>query len=136
MAHCACDILLTDEPLAAPNESDGAETGAIVDFWGVVRETEGDAQISGIDYEAHRTMAEHQLRKIADDATGQFTLMQIIVHHRVGFVAVGEASLFVRVGSKHRAEGFRACQWIVDELKQRAPIWKHPKVGARAAAAV
>ncbi len=71
----------------------------MVDFWGVVRGTEDGAEISGIEYEAHRAMAEHQLRAIAEEAAAAFELKQIIVQHRLGFVPAGEASLFVRVGS-------------------------------------
>jgi molybdopterin synthase catalytic subunit len=48
------------------------------------------------------------------------------VHHRLGFIAVGKPSLFVRVASRNRPEAFRASQWVVDELKRRVPIWKRP----------
>src|SRR5205085_1519575 len=118
MASVVCEVLLTENALAAPAEMELRETGALVDFWGVVRANEDDAEISGIEYEAHRAMAEHQLRLIADEGAERFEVQQIVVHHRLGFVAIGEASLFVRVGSQHRAEGFRAAQWIVDELKK------------------
>ncbi len=134
MASVVCEVLLTEKPLVAPDDEAGCEVGAMVDFWGVVRATEDGAEIAGIEYEAHRSMAEHQLRVIAEEGAARFKLQQAIVHHRVGFVAAGEASLFVRVGSRHRAEGFRAAQWIVDELKKRVPIWKHPRVVATPAA--
>lgn len=126
MANSVCEVLLTELPLTAPAQGSGDETGAIVDFWGVVRRMEGEAAISGIDYEAHREMAEHQLHAIGDEAAKTFGLMQIKIQHRTGFVPVGEASLLVRVGSRHRADAFRGAVWIVDELKKRAPIWKHP----------
>ncbi len=135
MANIVCDVLLTDAPLILPAEFPPAETGAIVDFWGVVRATEGTAQIAGLRYEAHCEMAEYQLRLVADECLQQFEVKQLLVHHRIGFVAAGEASLLVRVGSERRAEAFRASAWIVDELKRRVPIWKHP-VRAPAAAAV
>jgi molybdopterin synthase catalytic subunit len=128
MTARVCEVLLTEEVLVPPPEMAGDETGAVVDFWGVVRGTEENASISGIEYEAHRVMAEHQLRVIAEEAAERFELTRIIVHHRTAFVPVGQASLFVRVGSRHRAAAFRAAQWLVDELKKRAPIWKHPKV--------
>jgi molybdopterin synthase catalytic subunit len=67
------------------------------------------------------------LRQIANDAAEQFRLQLVIIHHRIGSVAVGEASLFLRVASTHRSEGFRAGQWIVDELKKKVPIWKRPR---------
>jgi molybdopterin synthase catalytic subunit len=54
-------------------------------------------------------------------------LKQIIIHHRIGFVRVGDASLFLRVTAQRRAAAFGASQWVVDELKRRVPIWKRPK---------
>jgi molybdopterin synthase catalytic subunit len=134
MANPVCDVLLTDAPLVLAADLPPVETGAIVDFWGVVRATEGETQITGLRYEAHREMAEHQLRGVAEECIDAFELKQLLVHHRIGFVAVGEASLLVRVGSAHRAEAFRASAWIVDELKKRVPIWKHPVTAGEAAA--
>src|ERR1700674_4482479 len=64
---------------------------------------------------------------LTEEAVKKFRLEQVIVHHRIGFVGTGEASLFLRVGAEHRAAGFEASQWIVDELKRRVPIWKRPK---------
>ncbi len=90
-----------------------------------------ETAIAGIEYEAHLPMAEHQLRAIADEAATTFATRQILIHHRLGFVPTNAASLFVRVGCKHRADAFRAGQWIVDELKKRATIWKHPRQEAK-----
>ena len=125
MANVVCEISVTQAPLAAqPRDIGGA--GAVIDFWGVVRPVEDGREIEGIDYEAHCGMAEHQLKRIAEQAADRFDLKLVIVHHRIGFIAVGEASLFVQVASLHRGEGFRATQWIVDELKKSVPIWKRP----------
>ena len=77
-------------------------------------------------------MAEHQLRVVAEEAATNFGIMEINIQHRIGFVAVGEASLLVRAAAKHRAEAFRAGEWIVSELKKRVPIWKHPRFEAAA----
>ena len=128
MANPVCEVSLTDSPLTAPPKWRGNETGAVVDFWGVVRATEDGGEIAGIEYEAHSAMAEHQLARVAHDAAEQFGLSSISIRHRIGFVAVGEASLLVRVGTGHRAEGFAAAKWAVDELKKRVPIWKHPRL--------
>src|SRR5215475_6283413 len=125
MANVVCEISVTQAPVAA-GSSDIAGAGAVVDFWGVVRPVEDGREIEGIDYEAHREMAEHQLKRIAEQAADRFDLKLVAVHHRIGFIAVGEASLFVQVASLHRGEGFRATQWIVDELKKSVPIWKRP----------
>jgi molybdopterin synthase catalytic subunit len=126
MANSLCEIVLTEAPLKAP-ENDVLSAGAVVDFWGLVRKLEDGREIEGIDYEAHREMAEHQLKQIAEQAAEEFRLQLVLIHHRIGFIAVGEASLFLRVASTHRSEGFRAGQWMVDELKKKVPIWKRPR---------
>jgi molybdopterin synthase catalytic subunit len=106
--------------------SDIAGAGAVVDFRGVVRPNENGHEIEGIDYEAHREMAKHQLKRIAEQAAERFGLKLVIIHHRIGFIAAREPSLFLRAASSHRSEAFRASQWIVDELKKKVPIWKRP----------
>jgi molybdopterin synthase catalytic subunit len=126
MANVVCEISVTQAPLS-PRGSDIVGAGAVVDFWGVVRPTENGREIEGIDYEAHGEMAKHQLRRIAEQAAERFGLKFVVVHHRIGFIAVAEASLFLRVASPHRREGFQASQWIVDELKKKVPIWKRPR---------
>ena len=126
MANVVCEISVTQEPLAG-RVSDISGAGAVVDFWGVVRLLEDGREIDGIDYDAHQEMAEHQLKRISELATERFRLKLVIIHHRIGFIAVGEPSLFLRVASPHRSEGFSASQWIVDELKKKVPIWKRPR---------
>lgn len=121
-----CDIRLTTQPLAAPNADVDLASGAVVEFRGVVRALEAAEEISGIAYEAHAEMAEHQLRTIAQAAVEKFGLTSVTLHHRSGFVPAGEPSLFLRVASAHRGAAFEASKWIVDELKQRVPIWKRP----------
>ncbi len=127
MANSLCEILLTEEPLKAP-ENDLLSAGAVVDFSGIVRRLEDGREINGIQYEAHWEMAEHQLREIAGQAAAKFGLQLVVIHHRFGFVATGEASLFLRVASQHRQEAFQAAQWVVDELKKKVPIWKQPRL--------
>ena len=135
MANFACEVLLTKGPLNALPQKHNAEAGAMVDFWGIVRRLEAGRKIEGIEYESHPEMAEHQLRQIAEQAAEKFRLQLIVIHHRIGFIAVGEPSLFLRVASSHRSEGFRASQWIVDELKKKVPIWKQPRFISEAAVA-
>ncbi len=124
MANCDCDVALVSGPLGFISPETTLGAGAIVEFFGNVRPLENGEQIDGIEYEAHREMAEHQLRKIAQEAAERFNLLMIKLHHSVGFVAVGETSLFLRVAAAHRGAAFEASRWIVDELKKRVPIWK------------
>ena len=129
MANSVCEIFLTEAPLKAPKRNP-TDVGALVDFWGVVRKLEDGREIEGIEYEAHREMAEHQLRRIAEQAAENFGLRVVLIHHRIGFIAVGAPSLFLRVTSLHREEAFGASQWIVDELKKKVPIWKRARFKA------
>jgi len=126
MATWHPEILITTTSLQArPNIWSGA-AGASVDFWGVVRGREDGREISGIEYEAHEAMAQHQMEMIARAAQAEFDLQDVLLHHRIGLVAAGEASLFLRVASAHRAAAYQGSAWIVAELKQKVPIWKRP----------
>ena len=126
MATWHSEILITTSPLQPrPNRWSGA-AGASVDFWGVVRTLEDGREISGIEYEAHQTMAQRQMEMIAEAARTDFGLEEVTLQHRIGLVAAGEASLFLRVASAHREAAFQASSWIVTELKKKVPIWKRP----------
>ena len=127
MANPVCEVLVTEAQLNAPKNRMEPAIGAKVDFQGIVRSSEDEGEIEGIDYEAHRQMAEHQLKQIAQQAAIQFGVQSVVIHHRIGFVAVGQSSLFMRVCSGHREAAFQASRWIVDELKKKVPIWKRPK---------
>jgi molybdopterin synthase catalytic subunit len=129
MANSVCEVLVTESVLQTPELDADGNAGALVDFLGVVRKLEHDREIEGIEYESHLKMAEHQLRLIAEGASKKFQLKQVVVHHRIGFVPAGQASLFLRVSAPHRAAAFEGSKWIVDELKQRVPIWKRPAFG-------
>jgi molybdopterin synthase catalytic subunit len=126
MAISVCEISMTQAALDLPARSGDLASGGVVDFWGVVRGLEGGREIAGIEYEAHPTMAEHQMRRIGEAAARRFDLSRIIIRHRTGFVPAGEASVVVRVESARRLAAFEANQWIMDELKRAVPIWKHP----------
>ncbi len=137
MADFVCELLSSRFDLEAPLPVFDAAAGAVLDFRGVVRARENGRRIDGIKYEAHAVMAQHQLEQIAQEAMTQFELEGAIVRHRVGFVPAGEASLLVRLTAPHRAEALAAMTWLIDELKKRVPIWKHPRfteVGAKAMA--
>jgi molybdopterin synthase catalytic subunit len=126
MAISVCEVSITEAPLILPEANEDPQAGAMVLFWGAVRSTEDGREITGIDYEAHRAMAEHQMRIVAETAAKKFDVREIFLRHRIGFVAAGEPSVVVRVASGHRGAAFAASQWIMDELKRVVPIWKRP----------
>src|SRR5437867_12812328 len=107
MANFVCEVLLTEGPLEAPPQNHHGDAGATFDFWGMVRRLEDGREMEGIEYEAHREMAEHQLRQIAEQAAEKFRFRVVIIHHPIGYIAVEEPSLFLRVTSLQRVEAFR-----------------------------
>lgn len=121
------ELLLTDKAIDEAEATLGkfsGDVGGVVVFWGIVRDQESGKPIHALDYTAYREMAEHQFRKLLGETHHKWPLRRIRVIHRLGVIAVGEPSLLVRVEAAHRAEAFAAAQFIIDELKQRVPIWK------------
>ncbi len=107
------------------------ETGAEVEFRGIVRETEEGRAIGGLGYEAYVPMAERQLRRIVGELCETWPCQAVWFIHRLGWVPVGEASLYIRVHASHREAAFRFCMGLVDRLKKDVPVWKlSPRGGA------
>jgi len=100
--------------------------GAVVCFLGVVRGTEGNVNISALEYEVFQRMAEHQINLLFDEMAQRWPIESVRLVHRVGLVKVNEPSLWVEVVAPHRGEAFAACQWLIDEMKRVVPIWKQP----------
>jgi molybdopterin synthase catalytic subunit len=106
-----------------------AGMGAAVYFLGVVRGTEGNANIRALEYETFQSMAEHQISLLCDELAKRWPIESVRLVHRVGLVQAGEPALWVEVVAPHRGEAFAACQWLIDEMKRVAPIWKKPVPG-------
>lgn len=99
--------------------------GGVVTFAGVVRErSDDDRPVTGLSYEAHAEMAVVEFERIAGEARARFGACEIAVVHRTGDLRVGEVAVAVVVASPHRGTAFDACEYVIDELKARAPIWK------------
>jgi molybdopterin synthase catalytic subunit len=98
--------------------------GAVFQFEGVVRNRNEGKNVAGIEYECFEEMAKKELKKIIEEAKEKWGVHQIFLAHRMGRLDVGEISLILFVAAPHRREAFEASQYIIDELKQRAPIWK------------
>ena len=118
-------IVFTHEPIAIPPlELPSREIGACVEFQGIVREREGEKSLTGLFYEAYDAMARTLLERHFDDLNKLHPCDAVLFIHRIGWVPVGEPSLFVRVLSAHRGEGLRFLADAIDRLKQDVPIWK------------
>jgi molybdopterin synthase catalytic subunit len=102
--------------------SDGA--GAIATFVGRVRNSSRGRDVTKLEYEAYPEMAQRVFAQIGDEAKARHDIIDIAIHHRVGSLSIGEASVVIAVSSRHRAAAFDACRYAIDRLKQIAPIWK------------
>jgi molybdopterin synthase catalytic subunit len=120
-----------DETALIGQRSMSAGMGAAVYFLGVVRGTEGKAAVSALEYETFQRMAEHQISLLFDELEKRWPIESVRLAHRVGLVKAGVPSLWVEVIAPHRGEAFAACQWLIDEMKRVAPIWKKPVIDAR-----
>ena len=100
--------------------------GAVCTFLGTTRETSpgDDRPVEALDYEAYVELATADFETIAAEARTRFGPLEISICHRTGRVALGEASVAVAVGSPHRGAAFDACEFAIDALKAKAPIWK------------
>jgi molybdopterin synthase catalytic subunit len=121
------ELLITDQPIDPEEAAVGevaSDVGGVSVFWGVVRDVEDAKPIRALEYSAYREMAEHQFRELFAATRKKWPVKRVRVVHRLGKIPVGEASLLVRVEAGHRGEAFAAAQFIIDELKQKVPIWK------------
>jgi len=96
--------------------------GAVVTFEGVIRDHDHGSGVSALDYEAHPD-AEAFLREVCESLAAESGL-RVAAAHRVGHLVVGDVALIAAVAAPHRADAFAACARLVDEIKQRVPIWK------------
>lgn len=98
--------------------------GAIVLFVGTTRKLTGGRETVSLEYDCYEAMAISELEKLSQAAIDRWSLTGCGVVHRIGVVAIGEASVALAVSSPHRAASYEASRWIMDQLKQKVPIWK------------
>ncbi len=108
------------------------DAGGIALFLGTTRAQSGPVDkgaeetgpLVALEYQAYEEMAQKQIRKLAGEARVRWPVCRMVVWHRIGEVRVGEPSVIVAVSCPHRGEAFAACEYMIDELKKIAPIWK------------
>jgi molybdopterin synthase catalytic subunit len=119
---------LVAEPLSEKALVDAVEdpgAGAVVLFSGVVRDQTGGRRVKFLEYEAHAPMAVAKMREIAVAARQRYPgIRRLAMVHRVGRLEIGESSVLIAVSTAHRGEGFDACRFAIDTLKETVPIWK------------
>jgi molybdopterin synthase catalytic subunit len=98
--------------------------GGIATFTGCARDFSEGREVTQISFDAYGSMAVAEMNKLRDEAIAKFGLLDARIVHRVGVVGAGEQIVFIAAGAEHRAPALQACHWLIDELKQRVPIWK------------
>ena len=113
------------EPLvsAVAAQSDGVD-GAIVTFYGLVRNHNQGRRVTCLEYEAYEPLALKAFARIDEEVRERWPGMRIALHHRTGRLQIGEASVAIVTASPHRAHAFAACRYVIERVKQIVPVWK------------
>ena len=98
--------------------------GGIATFVGCARDFSEGREVTQISFDTYGSMAVAEMNKLRDEAIARFGLLDARIVHRVGVVGAGDQIVFIAAGAEHRAPALQACHWLIDELKQRVPIWK------------
>jgi molybdopterin synthase catalytic subunit/molybdopterin converting factor small subunit len=120
-------FLLSEEPLSLDRvveEVRDDEAGAIATFTGTSRLHSRGRTVLHLDYEAYEGMAERVMAELAASLQERYKITAIAIHHRVGRVPIGEASVMIAVSGPHRADTLAACKDAIDTLKETVPLWK------------
>jgi len=121
-------VAVTSGPLDADSLVtlvDAEGDGAVVTFAGLVRDHNQGRRVQFLEYEAYEPLAVRALQRIVDEARELWPGARVAVHHRLGRLEIGEASIVIAAASAHRADAFAACRYTIERIKQIAPIWKH-----------
>jgi molybdopterin synthase catalytic subunit len=110
---------------AAASPTGAAGAGAVASFIGLVRDQNGGRRVTRLDYEAYEPLALRAFAQIEREASARWASTVLGLHHRIGTVAIGEASIVIVAVSAHRGDAFAVCRYAIERVKQIAPIWKH-----------
>jgi MoaE-MoaD fusion protein len=105
-------------------EVEDERAGAIATFEGTVRRQSRGRTVIALEYEAYGGMAEKVMAEIADGVKSRYELCEVAVTHRIGRCEIGEVSVAIAVSAPHRHDALSACRDMIDELKERVPLWK------------
>jgi molybdopterin synthase catalytic subunit len=111
------------ERISAALTDDGAD-GAVVMFLGLVRNHNAGRRVLYLEYEAYEPLAVKAFERIAGEIHERWPAARLALHHRIGRLEIGEASIAIVARSAHRADAYAACRYAIERVKQIAPIWK------------
>ena len=112
-----------DEEILALKAS-SQRIGGIGSFLGCARDFSEGREVSEISFDAYDSMALAEMNALRDEAIASFGLIDVRIVHRLGTVQRGENIVFIATAAEHRAPALDACRWLIDQLKERVPIWK------------
>jgi len=118
---------ISEKPIQPENlrrETLDRSAGAFVSFEGWVRDHSEGQEVLRLEYSAYNVLAEKEGSQIVREALDRFDIAAACCHHRVGSLELGDLAVCVGVSAAHRGAAFEACQYIIDEVKARVPIWK------------
>lgn len=125
----AAELLdLTNEPIDVGALYDAVRDpgcGAVTCFVGTTRDVHEGRAVARLSYETYEEMAREELGRLASEMRSRYPgVARVAIVHRLGEVPLAEASVVIAVATPHRSEGFEACRWGIDALKERLPVWK------------
>jgi molybdopterin synthase catalytic subunit len=110
------------QSLIAAVSADG--DGACASFSGIVMNSNLGRRVLVLEYEAYEALAVKALERIVAESRDAWPDTRLALHHRIGRLEIGEASIVIAAGSPHRAHAFAACRYAIERVKQIVPIWK------------
>ena len=120
-------IEITDQPISPErliNQAKTDNSGCVVTYVGLIRDNSRGKAVLSVEYEDAGKTAESRLRQIADEAKQKWQLNNVAICHRIGKLKVGDINLVVAIAAAHRQEGLAACQYAIDQFKERLPTRK------------
>ena len=120
-------VAIVTEPIDTTKvlaEVESGVCGATILFVGTVREVNDGKRVQGMDYSAYSAMAEKEMAAIAAEAAEKFSGSLVVIVHRIGQLAIGEASVAIATAHAHRDAAYGASRFCIEQLKSRVPIWK------------
>ena len=120
-------IHLTPHPITLPvavRFPDEGLCGSEVEFQGKVRASEKGGTIEGLLYEAYEAMAQKEIERLLLELSSEPPCLSVEIIHRLGWVPINETSIYLRIRSTHRREGFELLTRFMERMKQDVPIWK------------
>ncbi|MCB0414953.1 MAG: molybdenum cofactor biosynthesis protein MoaE [Bdellovibrionales bacterium] len=105
-------------------EFSNPRVGGVVTFEGRVRNHNEGKAVSSLEYEAYEVLAQKEGLKILEEAKKKFDVVNAFCVHRVGHLYIGDMAVWVMACAEHREMAFKACEYIINEVKDRVPIWK------------